>query len=263
MLWTASKIFWILAQPLTLVGLCLVLGLVLLVVLRRKRFGGLFILLGLGLLALAGFTNIGALLLLPLENHHPRPTAFPDNASGVIVLGGGTVNSVSTARQTYTLSDAGERYVEALRLAQAHPDVPLLVSGGVGVLLADRETDAQSVKRMFDGFALGTAQVRYEPFSRNTYENARNSAALLDPQPDAPYVLITSAYHMPRAVKLFQKARFTVVPWPVDFRTKGNDVFALSIIDAAGNLSRASLAMREWVGLFVYWLTGRIDSPLP
>ena len=262
MFWLASKLFWLVFHPLSLAMLSVMAGL-LLSFRRRKGLGLSLTGFGLAILLIAGMTSAGALLMQPLEARYPRPDAFPENAAGVIALGGGTDNVISAARKTYELANAGERYVEAVRLALAHPDIPVLVTGGVGNLYGDGESDAESTARLFEAFGLGAPQIRYESKARNTYENAINSAALFDPQPGQPYVLITSAYHMPRSVALFEKAGFDVVPWPVDFRTTGETGAMLDIGDATDNIDLTATAMREWIGLIAYWATGRIDSIFP
>jgi uncharacterized SAM-binding protein YcdF (DUF218 family) len=67
---------------------------------------------------------------------------------------------------------------------------------------------------------------------------------------------------MPRSMALFEKAGFAVVPWPVDYRTSGREglLFADNAIDS---LQATTLGIREWIGLFAYWLSGRIDTPFP
>ena len=262
MFWLASKLFWLVFHPLSLAMLFVTFGLLL--SFRRRQGLGLSLTgFGLAILLVSGLTSIGALLMQPLEARHARPDAFPENAVGVIALGGGTENEISAARQSYELAGAGERFVEAVRLALAHPDLPVLVTGGIGSLSGAGESDADSSARLFEAFGLGAPQIRYESRSRNTYENAVNAAALFDPQPGETYVLITSAFHMPRSMALFRKAGFDVVPWPVDFRTTGETGFMLDIGDATDNIDLTATAMREWIGLVAYWATGRIDSIFP
>ncbi len=262
MFWLISKLFWIVAQPPALIGLLVLAGFALTFT-RRLRTGRVLIGFGLVLLMVFGFTNAGKLMLQPLEARNQRPATFPTDAAGLIVLGGGTVNDVSSAREAYELGDSGDRFVEAARLALAHPELQVLVAGGRGSLVGGGDTDAKSTARLFGAFGLDGSRFAYEDASRNTYENAVNSAALLKPVSGERYVLITSASHMPRAVALFERAGFTVVPWPVDYRTEGTESLSLSPAYAVGNLDTVGVAFREWIGLFVYWAVGRIDSPLP
>ena len=99
--------------------------------------------------------------------------------------------------------------------------------------------------------------------SRNTLENAEFSKALVAPKAGERWLLVTSAFHMPRSVGLFRKAGFAVEPYPVDWRVGGRgDLFAFSKI-AADGLERTDLAVREWIGLIAYRATGKIDELLP
>jgi uncharacterized SAM-binding protein YcdF (DUF218 family) len=99
--------------------------------------------------------------------------------------------------------------------------------------------------------------------SRNTYENAVFTKALAAPKPGERWLLVTSAYHMPRSVGLFRKAGFAVEPYPVDWRVgRGADIFAFTNI-AGDGLGRTDTAMREWIGLVAYRLTGKTSELLP
>ena len=262
MFWLLSKIFWLVFHPLSLTMILVALGL-LLALRRRKGFGLTLVALGLFVLMVSGLTTTGALLLQPLEARYERPVSFPEDAKGIIVLGGGTKNEVSAARRSYQLAEAGERYVEAVRLALAHDSVPILIAGGIGSLDDAGESDAKSSARLFEAFGIDPERIRTESLSRNTYENAVNSAELLDPRQGDVYVLITSAYHMPRALALYQKAGFDVVAWPVDYRTTGEEGFTLAIGDGSENVSMTATAIHEWIGLITYWATGRTDAVFP
>lgn len=73
----------------------------------------------------------------------------------------------------------------------------------------------------------------------------------------------TSAYHMPRAVGVFRKAGFAVEPYPVDWRTRGAQDELRPFASVGDGLRRVDTAVREWVGLAVYWLTGRSSELFP
>jgi uncharacterized SAM-binding protein YcdF (DUF218 family) len=99
--------------------------------------------------------------------------------------------------------------------------------------------------------------------SRNTAENAEFSKELARPRPGETWLLVTSAYHMPRSVGLFRKVGFPVVPWPSDYRTSGREGVGFFRDNEVDALQNTTLALREWIGLIAYWLSGRIDSILP
>jgi uncharacterized SAM-binding protein YcdF (DUF218 family) len=137
------------------------------------------------------------------------------------------------------------------------------ISGGTGTLLLEGATDAETAPRLLAALGVSPDRLILEHRSRDTYENALYSRDLARPQPDETWLLVTSAFHMPRSIGVFRKAGFTAVPWPTDYRTAGNESFGPvrdNVLDALGNLS---LAIREWLGLIAYHMSGRMDELLP
>jgi uncharacterized SAM-binding protein YcdF (DUF218 family) len=99
--------------------------------------------------------------------------------------------------------------------------------------------------------------------SRNTQENAGLSKTLAAPKPGERWLLVTSAFHMPRSVGVFRKAGFAVEPYPVDWRTGGRgDLFSFTARAIEG-LSRVETGVREWMGLAAYWISGKTTEFLP
>ena len=133
MFYVVSKVFWLLAQPLSLAFLC-ALGALVLILLRRR--GAAVVLGGLGLvvLGLAGFTNIGAVAIAPLEGRFQRPAELPRQVDAIILLGGATDARISTARQVTETSEAGDRLIETIRLAELYPQARIVLTGGVAAI---------------------------------------------------------------------------------------------------------------------------------
>lgn len=261
MFFVVSKIFWLIAQPLNAATLLLIAAIILWL-LRRRRSAQALVVLAAAVLVISTWTTLGALLLRPLEDRFPRPEA-PQAVAGIIVLGGGTDGATSQARGGYQLNDAGERLVETAVLARRYPDARIVLTGGLGALLADGETDAVTGARMLTALGVDPGRMVLETQSRNTYENAVMTEALVKPAAGETWLLVTSAFHMPRSVGLFRKAGFDVVPWPVDYRTTGREGLGLFRDESGTALAELSLALREWTGLVAYRLTGKIDSVLP
>ena len=152
-----------------------------------------------------------------------------------------------------------ERYPAALELAQRFPEARLLFTGGSGALrdLAGAEvSEGAMAERFFLGLGVAPARLLIEDRSRNTAENARLSLALASPDPNETWVLVTSAFHMPRAMRSFEAAGWAgLTPWPVDYRTAG---FTDRIgWDLTRNLRVLNIAIREQVGQLAYRLSGR------
>jgi uncharacterized SAM-binding protein YcdF (DUF218 family) len=257
-----SKIFWFLAQPLTLATFLLALAL-LAAVLRWRRIAGTGFVLAFLILALSAWTSLGSILLAPLENRFPRPATPPDNVAGIVVLGGGFEGAINQARGGFELNTGGDRFVEAAVLALRYPQARVLISGGRGALTLAGEADADTAPRMLEALGVARNRLLLENRSRDTYENALFSKEMANPQPGETWLLVTSAFHMPRSVALFRKAGFDVVPWPTDYRTSGREGIGLFRDNAVDSIQTTSVAVREWIGLFAYWLVGRIDSPFP
>lgn len=257
-----SKLFWIVAEPINLIGILLAIGIVL-TILRLRRTGLAFLLAGLAVLALGAWTSLGALMLHPLENRFQRPDPAPETIAGVIVLGGGFEGAVNLARGGYELNESGDRFVETAILARHYPDARIVVTGGTGTLILEGEGDADTAPRLLRALGVAPERLVLENRSRNTHENAVFTRQMLEPKPDEIWLLVTSAFHMPRSVGLFRKAGFDVTPWPSDYRTAGIEYLGPAQDNVADSLRNLSLAIREWIGLLAYRLTGRIDEILP
>jgi uncharacterized SAM-binding protein YcdF (DUF218 family) len=261
MFFILSKVGGFFIQPLNFVILLLFAGLVA-TALGRRRLAAAGSTVAFAILALSVWTSLGAMLLNPLEERYPKP-AFPQKVDGIVVLGGGFEGAINLARGGYELNSGGDRYVEAAILARRYPAAKIVVTGGVGSLILKGEGDAETALRLFTALGVPRDRLVLENRSRNTYENAVFTKEMVTPKPGETWLLVTSAFHMPRAKALFDKAGFATVPWPVDYRTSGREGVSLFADNAVDALQATTLAIREWTGLFAYWLTGRIDSPFP
>jgi uncharacterized SAM-binding protein YcdF (DUF218 family) len=262
MFYYLSKIAWLFLQPLCLTAILVGAGLVALLFAWR-RIGATAILLGLLVLFLSAWTSLGALLLHPLENRFARPAELPADIAGVIVLGGGFEGAVNAARGGYEMNSAGDRFVETAVLALRFPDTRVVVTGGSGALLLSGEPDGDIAPRLLEALGVSRDRMVLENQSRNTQENAEFTRDLLRPDSSQNWLLVTSAFHMPRSMALFRKAGFNVIAWPVDYRTAGTEGVGFARDNAIDSLENTTLAIREWLGLAAYRMTGRIDSVLP
>lgn len=262
MFFYASKIVWLVLQPINLIGILVFLGIAC-AFLRLRRLGLFLSASALLVLAVGAWTSTGALLLHPLEDHFSRPNPPPDNVAGIVVLGGGFEGSVNLARGGYDLNASGDRLVEAAVLARRYPQARVVVTGGNGSLVLEGEGDGDTAPRLLTALGVAHERLVLENQSRNTHENALFTRRMVEPQAGETWLLVTSAFHMPRSVGLFRKAGFDVVPWPVDYRTAGNEVLGPAQDNVSDSLQNLTIAIREWLGLFAYRLTGRIDTIFP
>ncbi len=257
-----SKIFWLLVQPINLAGILAGIALLALL-LGWRRLAILTLVKAFLVIALSAWTSLGALMLHPLEDRFARPVPPPAAIAGIVVLGGGFEGSVNLARGGYDLNASGDRFVEAAVLARAYPGARVVITGGGNSLTLEGEADADTATRLLVALGVERARLVLEDQSRNTYENAQFTREMVKPQPGEVWLLVTSAFHMPRSMGLFRKAGFDVVAWPTDYRTSGREYPGLAQDNFSDSLLNTTVAIREWIGLFAYRLTGRIDELLP
>lgn len=256
-----TRILWMVSQPIAVVALLLVLGLLLLW-LKRRCLAATALVLATLLLALFSFTTFAYVLIAPLENRFVRPDE-PAHIHGMVVLGGAMDTKVNTVRHGWELKRSGDRFVETLRLALRHPEARILIAGAGSILAPGETSEAEAGARFFTDFGIAQERLVLENQSRNTEENAVNAKAIGQPRPGETWLLVTSAFHMPRSVGLFRRAEFPVIPWPTDYMAPGSESFGVKFDEASENLAISNIALREWVGLVGYFLTGRIDEVVP
>jgi uncharacterized SAM-binding protein YcdF (DUF218 family) len=229
---------------------------------RYARAGWRLVLASLILLAIVGLSPVGNALIVPLEERFPAWDERRGAPNGIVVLGGALTPDVSEARNVVALNEAAERMTVAVDLARRYPNARIVFSGGIG-LMTGTHTEAQVALKLFESLGLSRERIVLEDRSRNTYENAVFSREIAQPKPGERWLLVTSAYHMPRSMGIFRKAGFAVEPHPADWRTRGTRD-ALQVFDTVGDgLRRTDTAVREWVGLVAYWLAGRTSELFP
>lgn len=263
MFFNASKILWFLGQPSSFILIIIVTGAVLLI-LGRMKTGRRFTVVGAALYLFFGLSPAGHLLMTPLEERFPRPELSPSfSPRGIIILGGAVDVMVSAARPEAALNEAGERMIEAVALARRYPGAKLVFTGGSADLIYEADPETVAAERFFRAFGIPAEQVIYERQSRNTHENAVRTRETLGDLSGGDWLLVTSAFHMPRSMELFRKAGFNVIPWPVDYRTRGWVDATRFFSRPSEGLRRTDLAVKEWAGLLLYWLSGRTRVLFP
>lgn len=230
-------------------------GLALLLLGRLRTVALTMLWSGLVVLGSLGFKATPDALLRPLENRYSVPTAQSvDEHVGMIVLGGAIGRpEVYQARGQVPLGEAAERMSLPVGLIRQHPKLELVFSGGEGRLLTTGVTEAELAKVFYVQQGVDMARVTLESGSRTTRENAQQVAKLLGPRCEQPWLLVTSAWHMPRSMAEFEAVGCKVTPYPVDFMT--GESTSLTEYSLAHSLVRWQTALHEWLGLLVYGLT--------
>lgn len=258
-----ANLVWLLAQPSSLMALMLVAGFFCRQ-LRLERLGRRLLLAAAALVAVFGLTPAANLLILPLEQRFsPADPATVGDIAGIIVLGGGEDGRISAARGQLTLNEAGERISETVGLSRRFPKARIIFTGGTGAIIGEGQPGGDMVARFWRDAGIEASRIVIESQSLTTFENAQFTRALLQPAPGQRWLLVTSAFHMPRSVALFRKAGFTVVPHPVDYRTRDYGDAWRGFQSIPRGLARLDEGAREWTSLIAHRLLGRTDVLLP
>lgn len=255
-----AKLLSFATQPLNWVLLLLTLGLLCLP--RRPRIGTGLCWAALSTLVLAGWQPLPDALLRRLEAQYPTrqlaaPGASLEPYAGIIVLGGALEPSyLWQDHGQVALNEAAERMTVPVALMQRYPHLRLLFTGGEGALFGEGLTEADRAKLFFDSMGVPAQRVLYESASRTTYENAVLSAKLPGVDPTQPWLLLTSASHMPRSMATFQKAGWNVTAYAVDYSTGAQPRWTDYSLN--GGASRWQMALHEILGWWAYKMTGRL-----
>ncbi|MEA2869161.1 MAG: hypothetical protein QOE39_3876 [Bradyrhizobium sp.] len=257
-----SKTIGIMLLPTNLLIGVGLLGIILLAT-RFASLGRKLMVASIALLAICGFSPLGNLVLYPLESRFPPWDATHGAPDGIVVLGGAIDPDVSAAHGTAAFTHAADRMIEAAALARQYPNARIIFSGGSANLVSDDAREADYAAGVFESLGIPRERLTMERRSRNTQESAEFSKAIAAPKSGERWLLLTSAFHMPRSVGLFRKAGFAIEPCPVDWRVgRRADLLAFSIV-AVDGLARVDTGIREWIGLIAYRISGKTGEFFP
>jgi uncharacterized SAM-binding protein YcdF (DUF218 family) len=259
MFFVASKIFEAVFAPVNFFLFLAAIGAALLYT-RFWRWGRRLATAGAAALTIMVFSPIGGFLAAPLEARFPPPPEDMPAPDGIIVLGGSLDERLSSAIGRPVLADAAERLTAPVALKRRFPHARLVFTGGSAALRGSTSSEAAAAGRFWRDMGIDDGDALYEGRSRNTYENAVFSRELAQPKAGERWLLVTSATHMPRSVGIFRKAGWPVIAYPVDYHTNGK---IFPPLQSGDRLRLVGAAAHEWVGLVVYWLTGKTDALFP
>jgi uncharacterized SAM-binding protein YcdF (DUF218 family) len=210
-----------------------------------RRTGGGLVASGIALAYLASTSLIGNALIAPLENQYP--SFDPARAAGVldiVVLGSGYDPHDDIPVTGALDSDGLARIVEAVRLARLYPASRLLVSGGARYGFAP---PAVGYARMATELGVSSSRLIVMDHALNTAQESSDVVAFLG---HARFILVTSAYHMPRAMRLMQNVGGDPIPAPTGqiLRTQ-HLAERFGIIPGSRGLHKTETALHEYWGL--------------
>jgi len=261
MFFELSKIFWFVAAPGNLFfGLLILSGLLLWTpwVRAGRALASLLIVAGLFI----AIVPVGSWVVWHLENRFPQMQDLPERVDGIVVAGGVVDPGASEARGQPVIGDAVERLTAASQLAILFPDAKVIFSGGSGDLHRQDLKEADYVAPFFQQLGVPPERIVFENQARNTVENAEITLKIANPQPAETWVLVTSAFHMPRAMGTFRKAGWHILAYPTDYGTSPDFEwrYGFNFFHGMGKLTQA---VHETLGLIFYRITGKTDAFFP
>ena len=245
-------------------GLTCILILAALLLARRQAWMRAALVLALALLLVGGNSWVSLGLARSLEWRY-LPSGELPKADAIVVLGGGT-QPKSPPRPMVEVNGAGDRVLYGGLLYKQGKAEHILLSGGGIDWLSGEASAAQEMASLLELMGVPKQALWLESKSQNTYENALYSREILEPLGIHRILLVTSAWHMPRSVALYERQGFVVIPAPVDFHVTqegwdqrlhaGLPAQLLRLLPGVENLSLTTLILKEYLGMFVYHLRG-------
>lgn len=256
-----NDFLWSLSQPSNIVFGLLLLGFVLLLF-RANAFGRRLIGLALFLAVLPALFPLNELIGRRLESAYSAPNPLPEQIDGILVLGGTVDWQVSEARGQMSLNQGGERMMVVSGLAERYPNARLVFTGLYREIVPNDFANIPQSNSFLSGRDFQNRSIIFIGEARSTYEEALLSVQTLQPRVGERWMLVSSAYHMPRAMATFQAQGWLMTAYPVDFRTTGKLTFNPSL-NVFGKLVELDDFSREWEALFIYQRLGRIEKMFP
>ncbi len=257
-----SKIFWGIVQPLTALALLMLLGLLIGAV-RGYQWGylrgGWILKTAVAIFLILGFFPIGPNLLFYLENTYQLPRLLPHKIDGIIVLGGVVESAQSVRFSQPQINERAERIFEMIKLGNIYPQAKIVFSGGDGQSKQSGVGEGKIVRALLKDIGFPADHVIFENQSKNTYENYLFSQKLVSLREGEQWILVTSAFHLPRAVAVFESHGWSVIPYPAGYLSDGEYHFWPNL-DVLDNFYQLHVATKEIVGIIGYSLSGKIKS---
>jgi len=244
-----TTLLWLLIKPSHWIAYAAIVGVLLWPLSIGRRARGIAALL----VILFGLLPSARLLIRPLEQRFPVP-ADPGPVDGIVVLAGAESAALSALYGQPLVNHRADRLTTFLMLAHRFPEARLVHSGDTAPA-----SQSAAARELLLGAGINPARIVFENRSRNTCGSPAAIREMVEVQPTQRWLLVTSAYHMPRAMACFRADGWDVTPYPTDFRT-GAEPLSFELTDNLANLDEAA---HEWVGLAYYRLRGLTDELLP
>ncbi len=223
--------------------------------LKRKKIAGI---LAISILFLGGNGFLVHEVIRVWEIKTPQPTqTYPI----VVVLTGGMARISENGE--FHASESADRFVQPALLYKKGLVKKILISGGEVIITGIRGDflkEGQSTMEILENLGVKKEDIIWERTSKNTYENARNSAEILKKNyPNQEVLLCTSAFHLRRATACFEKQGIKTIPLVADIKSEPREfTFDKIIVPKEDNLQRTKWILKEWIGFVMYKLAGYV-----
>jgi len=248
-----GKLFLLLLKPLTWIIVVFLISIVSKSPKRKKRY------LITAFLLLIFFSN-PFFFRLVAEAYEKKPVTLTtnDRYQAGIVLGGFVSYNVKTGEAYF--NPASDRFIETALLYKKGNIGKIIVVAGNGYIVKHNFQEASFIKDRLVEMGIPAENIVMDGLSRNTYENAVNSKRICDSlHLSGPFVLISSAMHLPRAENLFIKQRLTIRSYPCDFITKNlaNNFWEDYLLPSSLTMNNWDIFIKELCGLLIYTIIGK------
>ena len=253
---TWAKILSRLMYPSTLVLLLLFLAFVLLLI-RRRRGAGLSLLIALVLVFLGSSPLVSDIYHRHEQQYPPTPVVQSPTADAIVVLAGDISIPIPPRVESQV---RGNRTVHTLRLYRAGKAPLIIVSGGNVFPQEGFRPEAAYTADLLQEWGIPQSAIIFEGNSRNTRENAVETSRLLNNRQLNRVLLVTSAFHMPRAFATFRGVGIDAIPSPSSISAELAQPTLLNWIPSLDGLGTMQSVVHEKIGIFIYRMRGWMDA---
>ena len=250
-----SKFFWFVFSPLNLIIIFFILGFFFNII-KIKFLSKFFYIFSFIFFFISAILPTGSYLNFLLEKKFHSFNSLPTNIDGILILGGATNPLLTLEFGQVSLHGSVERLTESIKLIKKFPYAKVIFAGGSGSIKHPKLDHAEVVKKFFKEMGVDANNIIYEKKSRNTYENIFYAKNIINPKKNEKWLLVTSAFHLHRALSVAEKLKWNFIPYPTDFSML-KDYDWTHHYGFFNNISRFHEATYEWLGIIYYYYTGR------
>ena len=203
----------------------------------------------------------GKILLYFLEKDYFSKLTTSQNVDGILVLSGYENVAFSSEYDQLYLGGSTNRLIESIRVYKKFPKAKLLFSGGSGSYISN-SLSTEIAEEFYNIYFSDNTKMLFESNSSNTYENILNSKELVRPDSEENWIIITSAFHMPRAIGVANRLGWKLIPHPVDYKMSKKSFRQFFTFNILENIYFFQISSHELFGLLVYRLMDRTSNYL-